>query len=78
MHTLKTHIGNAHRHQRSLDRLAQTLDDRLDMPLVDDERRRELRSILRRRLENSTLLDHAGFTRKLEQVYRDAIVAAGA
>ena len=44
----------------------------------DDERRRELRSILRRRLENSTLLDHAGFTRKLEQVYRDAIVAAGA
>ena len=44
----------------------------------DADRRRELRSILRRRLENSTLLDHAGFTRKLEQVYRDAIVAAGA
>ena len=44
----------------------------------DEERRRELRSILRRRLENSTLLDHAGFTRKLEHVYRDALVAAGA
>jgi predicted O-linked N-acetylglucosamine transferase (SPINDLY family) len=44
----------------------------------DEERRRELRSILRRRLENSNLLDHAGFTRKLERVYRDALVAAGA
>ena len=44
----------------------------------DEDRRRELRSILRRRLENSTLLDHAGFTRKLERVYRDALVAAGA
>jgi predicted O-linked N-acetylglucosamine transferase (SPINDLY family) len=43
----------------------------------DGERRRELRSILRRRLENSTLLDHAGFTRKLEQVYRDALAAVG-
>lgn len=44
----------------------------------DEERRRELRSILRRRLENSTLLDHAGFTRKLEQVYRDALAAVRA
>ena len=41
----------------------------------DQERRRELRAILRRRLEESTLLDHAGFTRKLEQVYRDAFNA---
>lgn len=44
----------------------------------DEERRRELRSILRRRLEHSSLLDHAGFTRKLEQIYRDALAAAGA
>ena len=41
----------------------------------DEERRRELRAILRRRLEESTLLDYAGFTRKLEQVYRDAFNA---
>jgi predicted O-linked N-acetylglucosamine transferase (SPINDLY family) len=38
----------------------------------DEPRRRELRASLRPRLEASPLLDHAGFTRKLEQVYRDA------
>jgi protein O-GlcNAc transferase len=43
---------------------------------ADEARRRELRLLLRRRLEESTLLDHAGFTRKLEQVYRDALTAA--
>jgi predicted O-linked N-acetylglucosamine transferase (SPINDLY family) len=44
----------------------------------DEERRRELRAVLRRHLQDSPLLDHAGFTRKLEQVYRDGLVAAGA
>ena len=41
----------------------------------DEERRRELRTILRRHLQESTLLDHAGFTRTLEQVYRDCFDA---
>jgi predicted O-linked N-acetylglucosamine transferase (SPINDLY family) len=39
----------------------------------DEARRRELRSILRQRLEQSTLLDHAGFTRRLEQAYLVAL-----
>lgn len=41
----------------------------------DVARRRELRATLRQRLAASALLDHAGFTRKLEQVYRDAFAA---
>ncbi len=39
----------------------------------DNARRRELRGILRSRLEASPLLDHAGFTRRLERIYRDAL-----
>ena len=42
---------------------------------ADAARRRELRGILRQRLEASPLLDHAGFTRKLEQAYLDALAA---
>jgi predicted O-linked N-acetylglucosamine transferase (SPINDLY family) len=41
----------------------------------DEARRRELRVGLRARLETSPLLDHAGFTRRLEQVYGDAFAA---
>ena len=37
----------------------------------DEARRRTLRTGMRERLAASALLDHAGFTRKLEQVYRD-------
>ena len=38
----------------------------------DTDRRRELRATLRRKVAASPLLDHAGFTRKLEQALRQA------
>ena len=43
----------------------------------DVERREGLRSGLRARLLGSSLLDHAGFTRKLESVYRAAWARSG-
>ena len=70
-------VGASLLHAAGLDDLvARDANDYVETAVAlagDEARRRELRTILRHRLEESPLLDHAGFTRKLERVYRDEL-----
>jgi protein O-GlcNAc transferase len=74
-------VGASLLHAAGLDALvARGARDYVDRAVAlarDEARRRELRATLRERLAASALLDHAGFTRKLERVYREAWSAAG-
>jgi predicted O-linked N-acetylglucosamine transferase (SPINDLY family) len=68
-------VGASLLHSAGLDELIVTDSEAyvaIAVALANDEaRRRTLRTGMRERLAASALLDHAGFTRKLEQVYRD-------
>jgi len=68
-------VGASLLHSAGLDELIATDSQAyvaIAVALANDEaRRRTLRTGVRERLAASALLDHAGFTRKLEQVYRD-------
>ena len=68
-------VGASLLHSAGLDELIATDGEAyvaIAVALANDEaRRRTLRTGVRERLAASALLDHAGFTRKLEQVYRD-------
>lgn len=69
-------VGASLLHAAGLDALvasaAQEYVDRAVALARDEARRRELRATLRARLAASPLLDHAGFTRRLEQLYLEA------
>ena len=73
-------VGASLLHMAGLNELvARSAQDYFDSAVAlanDQARRRALRAGLRERLAGSALLDHAGFTRKLEQVYRDCFAAA--
>ena len=72
-------VGASLLHAAGLDELvARDAQHYVDIAVAlanDEAHRRELRAGLRARLAVSPLLDHAGFTRRLEQVYRDAFAA---
>jgi protein O-GlcNAc transferase len=55
--------------------VARTPEDYIELAVAlasDPPRRQRLRATMRERLQGSRLLDHAGFTRRLEGAYRDA------
>ena len=73
-------VGASLLHSAGLDELIATDSQAyvaIAVALANDEaHRRTLRTGMRERLAASALLDHAGFTRKLEQVYRDYLSSA--
>ena len=74
--TLMSRVGASLLSAAGLETLvARTPEDYIELAVAlasDPPRRQRLRATMRERLQGSRLLDHAGFTRRLEGAYRDA------